>query len=130
MFYSLLKPLKWPHPLISILPESLIHLLDSPIPIFVGLSMTKSEVLSQGLSSQHDQCIFVFLDEPTIEVSTSTSELSHIILSSPLYQKLLTQTEKSYDNILPEYLRKNTDRKHSYKLSNTPSNLLAFSKNS
>jgi len=92
--------------------------------------MTKSEVLSQGLSSQHDQCIFVFLDEPTIEVSTSTSELSHIILSSPLYQKLLTQTEKSYDNILPEYLRKNTDRKHSYKLSNTPSNLLAFSKNS
>lgn len=35
-FYSLLKPFKWPHPIIINLPENLIAILDSPIPILIG----------------------------------------------------------------------------------------------
>lgn len=36
-FYSLFKPLKWPYPIIFNLPESLLPLLSSPIPIIFGI---------------------------------------------------------------------------------------------
>ena len=35
-FHSLLKPFKWPYPIIFNLPESLLPLLASPIPIIFG----------------------------------------------------------------------------------------------
>lgn len=38
LFYkTLLKPMKWVHPLISSLPEVCFDLLDSPVPIIAGI---------------------------------------------------------------------------------------------
>lgn len=37
-FQSLLKPFKWPHPLIVNLPHYLTELLESPVPIMVGIN--------------------------------------------------------------------------------------------
>ncbi|KAL4433492.1 hypothetical protein ABPG74_002889 [Tetrahymena malaccensis] len=107
MFYSLIKPFKWPHPLISILPQNLIHLLDSPIPIFLGLNMSKQEVLEWNLCEKHEQCTFVFLDDFLVEVSSCTNENRELIHKSVLYNKLLSQTTKLYNSILPENLRRN-----------------------
>ncbi|KAL4482588.1 hypothetical protein ABPG72_005831 [Tetrahymena utriculariae] len=107
MFYSLIKPFKWPHPLISILPQNLIHLLDSPIPIFLGLNMSKQEVLERNLCEKHEQCTFVFLDDFLVEVSSYTTENKELIHKSVLYNKLLSQTTKLYNDILPENLRRN-----------------------
>ncbi|EAS06158.1 DENN (AEX-3) domain protein (macronuclear) [Tetrahymena thermophila SB210] len=107
MFYSLIKPFKWPHPLISILPQNLIHLLDSPIPIFLGLNMSKQEVLEKNLCEKHEQCTFVFLDDYLVEISQYTSENKELIHNSVLYNKLLSQTTKLYNSILPENLRRN-----------------------
>jgi len=36
-FHSLIKPIKWPHPMIMALPESLEELLYSPTPIILGI---------------------------------------------------------------------------------------------
>jgi hypothetical protein len=33
-----LKPLKWIHPLIFNLPEKLLAILDSPVPVLVGIN--------------------------------------------------------------------------------------------
>ena len=35
-FYSLIKPFKWPHPIILNMPQSLEPVLDSPVPIIIG----------------------------------------------------------------------------------------------
>ena len=32
----MLKPFKWPHPIILNLPNNLLSILDSPVPIIVG----------------------------------------------------------------------------------------------
>ena len=39
-FHSLLKPFKWPYPIIFNLPESLLSLLASPIPMIFGFYIT------------------------------------------------------------------------------------------
>jgi hypothetical protein len=38
MFHSLLKPLKWLHPLVFILNDNFKSVLDSPIPLIVGIN--------------------------------------------------------------------------------------------
>ncbi|KRX08029.1 hypothetical protein PPERSA_06207 [Pseudocohnilembus persalinus] len=63
LFHSLLKPFKWPHPVIFNLPHEFMHLLDSPIPILLGLNKNIDQVYEEQLSEKHPNCVFILLDE-------------------------------------------------------------------
>lgn len=56
-FQALLRPFKWPNLLIPIIPDSLLDLLDAPVPILAGIS--------QKITNK-DNLIWVLLDEPKI----------------------------------------------------------------
>ena len=45
IFHALLKPFKYPHPLIFNLPENIMHILDSPFPILVGINQDRDFIL-------------------------------------------------------------------------------------
>lgn len=63
LFHSLLKPFKWPHPMVFNLPEKFLHLLDSPFPTLVGLNADREFVLETAqLPETHPNCVFVLLD--------------------------------------------------------------------
>ena len=62
LFHSLLKPFKWPHPLIFTLTDELMNILDSPVPIWVGLNKEKDFVLKLNLEKKYEFCNFIFLD--------------------------------------------------------------------
>jgi hypothetical protein len=40
----MIYPFKWPHPVIYTLPESLLTLFDSPVPLMVGLNRSETFV--------------------------------------------------------------------------------------
>ncbi|CAG9310299.1 unnamed protein product [Blepharisma stoltei] len=58
---AMLRPLKWSNVTIPILPDSLVELLDSPVPIITGIQNISWRI-------RHDlvNTIFVMLDEPKI----------------------------------------------------------------
>lgn len=43
-FHNLIQPIKWIHPVIYSLPESLLTLIESPVPIFVGLNVSEAYI--------------------------------------------------------------------------------------
>ena len=59
----MLKPFKWPHPLIFNLPENFIHILDSPFPILIGINNDLTFVYDNNLHNEHPNCIFIYLDD-------------------------------------------------------------------
>lgn len=66
---SLLKPFSWTYPMIASLPRSLYELLNSPVPIIVGLNMSREYFHSKQYSkiSSTNNMVFVFLKEEKIE---------------------------------------------------------------
>ena len=62
VFHGLLKPFKFPHPLIFNVPEHILHILDSPFPILVGINKNKEYVVDNQLAEQHPNCSFILLD--------------------------------------------------------------------
>ena len=66
-FICLLKPFRWPYPMIFNIPESLLEFLDSPVPILIGINKGKEYVVvDKKLEKTHKECIFVNLDEVEI----------------------------------------------------------------
>jgi hypothetical protein len=63
IFHSLLKPFKWPHPLIFNVPQNLLNILDSPFPVLVGINQDAQFIYENELDQKHPQCIFFLLDE-------------------------------------------------------------------
>ena len=41
VLFNSFSPFNWPYPIIFSLPESLFTLLESPIPIFAGINISK-----------------------------------------------------------------------------------------
>lgn len=60
---NLIFPFTWPHPIIYTLPESLIPLMESPLPIIVGLNSSVDFVFSSNMENKYSNCVFVFLDK-------------------------------------------------------------------
>ncbi len=61
-FHHLLNPIKWTHPIIYTLPESLLTLLESPVPIIVGLSLSNNYLKELQIMENTDNLLFVFID--------------------------------------------------------------------
>lgn len=61
-FYGLLKPFKWPHPIIFPLPESLFTLFESPVPIIFGLNQSLDYIKENNFDSMYKNIIFCSLD--------------------------------------------------------------------
>ena len=59
----MLKPFKWPHPIIFPLPESLFTLFDSPVSIIFGLNQTLDFIKQNSLETQYKNIIFFSLDD-------------------------------------------------------------------
>lgn len=76
----MLKPFKWPHPIIFPLPESLFTLFDSPVPIIFGLSQNLDFVRQNSLDSQYKNIIFFSLDDSNLIIDiTLLNELGNSI---------------------------------------------------
>lgn len=65
-FICLLKPFKWPYPMVFNIPENLLEFLDSPVPILIGINQGKKFFIERKLEKMHKECIFVNLDEVEI----------------------------------------------------------------
>jgi hypothetical protein len=61
---AIVKPLRWPSPVVCLLPQSLTDLLSSPVPILVGLPCSMLYFHQNRIQEQFEHCIFVLLDEP------------------------------------------------------------------
>lgn len=68
-FISLIKPFKWPFPIIYSLPEDCLVMLGSPIPLLVGINLPADTVISDILPEHENKSradsstnIYVFVD--------------------------------------------------------------------
>ncbi len=65
-FKCLLSPFQWNHPILSILPDELLPLLDSPVPVLLGLNLPAITVSAQRLPERHPGILFVDLDSASL----------------------------------------------------------------
>lgn len=58
-------PFTWVYPIIYNLPEDCLIMINSPIPIIIGLNMTSEFVMKNVIKTSENlnEKIFVFLDE-------------------------------------------------------------------
>ena len=68
-FLALIRPLKWPFPIIYSLPEDCLLMLGSPIPVIVGLNLPSFHVVNDILpefqsvsENNNSNNVYVFLD--------------------------------------------------------------------
>lgn len=83
-FNALLRPFRWTYPVIYNLPETCLPILQSPIPVQIGLKVSAKRFLSEigpGLfpdMKTQTGAIFVFLDESL--VMTNSAQLNSLFL--------------------------------------------------
>jgi len=70
----LIKPFKWPHASIFNLPFSLLHLLETPFPIIIGLNESLNFVLQNDYNTQYPDFVYVFLDQNIILMKESLAK--------------------------------------------------------
>jgi len=58
---SLIRPLKWVHPMVFNLPEKLLPILGSPVPILVGINKDSTFIQRAQLDKEFPNCLFVHL---------------------------------------------------------------------
>lgn len=74
-FLSVIKPLKWVQPCVCMLPKDLIDMLAAPVPVIVGLTMSKSHVDREQMQKNYENCSFIFLDDGiTIQPSAEAKD--------------------------------------------------------
>lgn len=61
-FHHLIRPLEWTQQIIYNLPEQLLTMIQSPVPIIIGVNLPESDFNSMGLSDNCENHLFVFLD--------------------------------------------------------------------
>ena len=95
-FTSIIKPFRWPFPLIYSLPRKCIEMLESPVPFICGVKMNddtfNQKVLPALRSNQKNQILFVYID-------THHTDL-HEINSADI---VLPQLSNSWTILINEY---------------------------
>ncbi|CAD8126834.1 unnamed protein product [Paramecium sonneborni] len=61
-FHHLVRPLEWTHGIIYNVPEQLTTMIQSPVPIIIGVNLIESDFNTLGLSENCENHLFVFLD--------------------------------------------------------------------
>ena len=95
--FALIKPLKWPHPSIFNLPFSLLPMLESPVPIIMGLNESMNFVLNNEYEKQYSNFIFVFLDHNII--LTQDDIAKNIGSSIPNFNNFRTRMRSIYETL-------------------------------
>ncbi|KAL4442912.1 hypothetical protein ABPG74_010801 [Tetrahymena malaccensis] len=109
LFHSILKPLKWPHAMITTLPKSLFDYLHSPTPIIIGINDTKKNLESNQFQEKFpdsfnivylDDMTFSFLNDSTFEENSDFIQILNLELEG-LFDKLQgkNQTPKNQAGI-------------------------------
>uniref|UniRef100_A0A6B2LRF6 UDENN domain-containing protein n=1 Tax=Arcella intermedia TaxID=1963864 RepID=A0A6B2LRF6_9EUKA len=78
---SILEPLKYPFPVVPILPDGLVHLLSSPLPLLAGMT-SKDPLKNKDIPTD---LIILDIEEPLISEIPSKPSLPEL----PNYQKLI-----------------------------------------
>ncbi|XP_060079678.1 DENN domain-containing protein 5B-like [Ylistrum balloti] len=74
---ALIFPFAWQHVYVPILPASLTHFLDAPVPFVMGLHHGRENRSELELPSEANMC-FVDLDEKTVEVPEELPRFPHL----------------------------------------------------
>jgi len=93
LFLACVKPFKWPHPCVMFLTNDMIHLLDSPFPVVIGINKSYDFVAEQKLNKTHSHILFINLDEFCMSMKKKS------IYESPLYHDLVKRIKPQYDAI-------------------------------
>lgn len=92
-FLALMRPFRWPLPIIFNLPEDLLPMLGSPVPVLVGLNRSSQYVISQIIpKTENSDIIYVFLDHGLIYYKPDI--INNILL--PQYDDFLTKSKTLY----------------------------------
>ena len=103
-FLSLISPFKWHYPVVSNLPQDLMQILESPVPILVGINKKRNFV--KDLAQKYNHIIFVSLDN---DVFIHNPIVMKGIINEDFYKKLR--------NIFNDFINK---------LNKKPADLLDF----
>ncbi|CAD8201945.1 unnamed protein product [Paramecium pentaurelia] len=93
-FHHLVHPLEWTQGIIYNLPEQLLTMIQSPVPIIIGVNLTENDFNLMSLSDNCENHLFIFLDrdKETKFLSKPKNVLDQI--STPSFGGLLMQIEK------------------------------------
>jgi hypothetical protein len=99
LFVSLLRPFKWPFPIIYSLPEDCLVMLGSPIPLLVGINLP-AETVIHDILPEHDKKtradansnIYVFIDHGLFFYDFESMDSVLI----PQYDEFVEKLEKIY----------------------------------
>ena len=119
----MIRPFKWPHPLIFSVPESLLPLLDSPVPFFFGLNKSKDFLTKDKYPENYPEIIFYCIDESVI--FCDDKEMKKLISSQPYFENLKLKIKEIYsifNSTQTSYITKKENKLSSH--LSTPKNLL------
>jgi len=92
-FLALMRPFRWPLPIIFNLPEDLLPMLSSPIPVLVGLNQASQYVVSTVIpKTDNNDIIYVFLDQGLIYFKPE--KLNQILI--PQYNDFINKSKAIY----------------------------------
>lgn len=117
-FYGLLKPFKWPHPIIFPLPESLFTLFDSPVPIIFGLNQNLNFIKENSFDIQHQNIIFCSLDDNILIIDHGLWQ--ELGLSIPYFNNFRSYLRSLYSRINNKLSRNFPEAKKSPKKGYLP----------
>ena len=129
-FNSLIKPFRWTYPVIYNLPEDCIPILQSPIPVQIGLNVSAKTFLSQiGPQNFKDlktqtAAMFVFLDESLVLTNTAQVQSmplpffdDFLVILQVLYKKHFNSKSSNFLKISKKK-SKNNLKKYSFSRQN------------
>jgi len=70
VLHSLMKPFKYPFPLVFNLPEVLMVICDAPGAALIGINKNEEYLRDTGLIANYPSCIFVCLDEEKVFIQS------------------------------------------------------------
>jgi len=105
---SLIKPFRYPFPLVYNLPEVLMAICDAPGAAIIGINKGESYLEEENLLTDYPSCIFICLDEEKVHVDKTVNKLD------------IPQLGNIEKTLLPHYAKFNADLNY---------NIVDFSKN-
>jgi hypothetical protein len=90
----MLYPFKWPHPNILNLPEKLFGLLDSPVPILMGINKGTDFLRENNYCDLYPHCIFVSLDEN--HIFTNKENFKNVLSNIPEFNHFKNHIKNNY----------------------------------
>ncbi|CAD8125426.1 unnamed protein product [Paramecium sonneborni] len=115
-FHHLFRPLEWTHGIIYNVPEQLTTMIQSPVPIIIGVNLIESDFNILGLSENCENHLFVFLDRDKENkfIAKPTNVMKDIV--TPSFGGFLSQIDtiiKNQTNIRnPSPSIRQTSNKH------------------